>query len=76
MQGATAAAVTELRGAADEAAREAAIAPVTDPADTPAGRAIGDDEPFRDALRLRLYLRAVERIDGTETTRGSVTATA
>ncbi|MFO7925774.1 MAG: DUF7286 family protein [Halobacteriota archaeon] len=76
MDGTTAAAVTELRGAADDAAQEASAAPVTKPNDTPAGRALDDDHPFRDALKLRIYLRVVERIDGTETTRGPVTATA
>ncbi len=70
IDGATAATVTELRGAADEAATEAAAAPVTQPADTAAGRALSDEQPFRDALRLRIYLRAVERLEGTETTHG------
>jgi hypothetical protein len=73
MDGATARAVTELRGAADEAATNAAIAPVLDPADTAMGRALNDSQPFRDALELRIYLRAVERLEGTETTRGDTT---
>jgi hypothetical protein len=73
MDEATAVAVTELRKATDEAATEAAAAPVTQPAGTTVGRALGDDQPFRDALRLRLYLRAVERLSGTEATHGDTT---
>lgn len=76
MDGATAAAVTELRGAVDDAGTDAAIAPVTEPVDTAPGRAINESQPFRDALKLRIYLRAVERLDGVETTRGDVTASA
>ena len=76
MDGATAAAVTELRGAADAAATDAAIDPVTEPADTAAGRALNGSQPFRDALRLRLYLRAVERLERVESTRGSITVSA
>ena len=76
MDGATATAVSELRGATDAAATDAAIDPVTAPADTTAGRALNDSQPFVDALRLRIYLRAVERIDDVEATRGPVTVTA
>lgn len=76
MDGAAAVALTELRGAADTAATNAAIDPVTEPADTPAGRALNGSEPFRDALRLRLYLRAVDRLDDVEATRGAVTVSA
>lgn len=76
MDGATATAVTELRGAADAAATNAAIDPVTEPADTVAGRALNESHPFRDALRLRLYLRAVERLRNVEATRGPVTVSA
>jgi len=70
---ATAIAITELRGAADEAATNAAAAPVTRPAETTVGRALDEDRPFGDALRLRIYLRAVERLEGTETTHGNTT---
>jgi hypothetical protein len=76
MDDATAIATTELRAAADEAATNAASAPVTKPADTIAGRALDEDRPFRDALRLRIYLRAAERLDGTETNRGETTVRA
>jgi hypothetical protein len=73
MDDATAIATTELRAAADEAATKTASAPVTRPADTVAGQALDDDRPFRDALRLRIYLYAIERLDGTETTHGDTT---
>ena len=76
MDGATATTVSELREATDDAATAAAIDPVTNPDDTTAGRALNDSQPFVDALRLRIYLRALERVDGIETTRGPVTVTA
>lgn len=76
MEGATTAAVTELRSASETAARNAAIDPVTDPGETAAGQALNRSQPFRDALRLRIYLRAVERLDAVETKRGSVTVSA
>ncbi|WP_336134660.1 DUF7286 family protein [Natronomonas amylolytica] len=76
MDGATAESVTALRGAADEAATEAAASPVTRPANTTAGRALNDSQPFRDALRLRLYLAARERLAPVAVERGGVTATA
>ena len=73
VDGATATTATEFRSAVDTAATNAAIDPVTDPDDTAAGRALTDTQPFRDSLRLRIYLRAVERFDGIETTRDGVT---
>ncbi|MEF8913130.1 DUF7286 family protein [Natronomonas sp.] len=76
MDGATAESMTALRAAADEAATEAAAAPVTRPANTTAGRALNDSQPFRDALRLRLYLAARERLDPVAVERGGVTAMA
>ncbi|MFT4882905.1 MAG: hypothetical protein ACI8U4_000402, partial [Natronomonas sp.] len=76
MAGATAESVTALRAAADEAATDAAAAPVTRPANTTAGRALHDSQPFRDALRLRLYLAARKRLDPVAVERGGVTATA
>ncbi|WP_299233686.1 DUF7286 family protein [Natronomonas sp.] len=76
MDGTTAAAVTELRGAADEAATAAAIDPVITPAATTAGEALSEDASYRDALRLRIYVRAAERLSGTETTRGRISVRA
>jgi hypothetical protein len=76
MEGATAESVTELRAAADDAATAAAAGPVTRPANTTAGRALNDSHPFRDALRLRLYLRAAARLETVSFRRGDVVATA
>jgi hypothetical protein len=76
MDGATAETVTALRTAADEAATETAANPVTVPANTTAGRALDGNRPFRDALRLRMYLLARQRLDGVEVRRGGVVATA
>ncbi|MDS0257922.1 hypothetical protein NDI56_00705 [Haloarcula sp. S1CR25-12] len=71
----TAASQTAVRDGVATAGRRAAAAPVVEPADTPVGRALSDDEPFRDSLRLRVYLRAranldrlSARSDGVETT--------
>lgn len=58
---AEATATPALRAAVREAARGAARNPVVAPADTPAGRVLNDSEPFRDALRIRIYLRARDR---------------
>lgn len=55
-----------LRAAVRSASVAAAREPVTDPAYTPAGRALNDSAPFRDALRLRVYLAARERFDATD----------
>lgn len=76
MNAATAAAMNELRGATDEAGTEAAIDPVIDPADTPAGRALSEDTPFEDALKLRIYLRAKDRLKTIDERHGAVTVAA
>jgi len=65
-----------LRAAVGEAARDAAAEPVTSPAETPYGRLLSDDRPFRDALRLRIYLAARDRLSVTRYRRGDVTAVA
>ncbi|WP_135851652.1 DUF7286 family protein [Halorussus salinus] len=59
---ATAATNSALRGAVAEAGREAASAPVTLPANSTAGRALNSSTPFRDALRIRIYLAAREAL--------------
>ncbi len=76
MEGAKSETVTALRTASDRAATEAAANPVTVPANSTAGRALDDDQPFRDALRLRLYLLASERLETVAVERGGVVATA
>jgi len=67
---------TALRSAATAAARDAAATPVTVPANSTVGRALDPDEPFRDALRLRIYVAARERLGATTSRHGSLTATA
>lgn len=52
-----------LRSAVLQAARDAAAAPVTEPANTTVGRAINGTATFQDALRLRIYLAARDRLD-------------
>jgi hypothetical protein len=69
---ATATAQTELREAVTAASREAAVNPVVEPADTPAGRVLDDETPFRDALALRIYLRARERLSDIRVRQGAV----
>jgi len=67
---------TALRGGVRSAARDAARNPVVVPANTSAGRALNASTPFRDALRLRIYLAARDRLDGVETHVDGVRATA
>jgi len=50
-----------LREAATSAAREAARDPLTVRANTSYGRVLNRSAPFRDSLRIRLYLRARDR---------------
>ena len=76
MEGAESETVTALRTAADDAATRTAANPVTVPANTTAGRAIDEQRPFRDALRLRLYLLARERLESVRVRRGGVIANA
>ncbi|MEF8856257.1 MAG: hypothetical protein V5A16_02410, partial [Haloplanus sp.] len=65
-----------IRSAVGEAARDAAAEPVTSPAETPYGQLLSDDRPFRDALRLRIYLTVRDRLSVTRYRRGDVTAVA
>lgn len=76
MDGAKAETVTALRTAADDAATRTAANPVTIPANSTAGRALNDSQPFRDALRLRIYLLASERLENVQVRRGGVEANA
>ena len=64
-----------LRTAVREAASESARAPVTDPADTAAGRALNDSSPFVDALRLRIAMTARESVADLVRERDDVAAT-
>ncbi|MFB6122683.1 MAG: hypothetical protein ABEJ78_04430 [Haloferacaceae archaeon] len=65
-----------LRSAVIDAARSAALEPVTTPADTPAGQILDPSRPFRDALRIRIYLAARERLRTIQYRHRDVTATA
>jgi len=76
MERTTAATTTALRSAVDDAAREAASEPVTEPADTAYGRLLSHDTPFRDSLRLRIYLAVEEALASTQYRRGDVVAVA
>jgi hypothetical protein len=59
----TAATNTALRGAVARAGREAAAEPVTTPANTTVGRVLNDSTPYRDYLRIRIYLSARDALD-------------
>ncbi|MFB6160817.1 MAG: hypothetical protein ABEJ61_06530 [Haloferacaceae archaeon] len=76
MEHVRASATAALRDAVREAARDAAREPVTAPADTPFGRVLDDDRPFRDALRVRIYVVAREHLRATRYRRDGVTARA
>ena len=71
----TATTQTELREAVSAASRAAATNPVIEPANTTAGRVLNDSTPFRDALRLRIYRQARERLSGVAVQQGDVTGT-
>jgi hypothetical protein len=72
----TASVQTALRVAVTRAAREAAANPVTVPANTSVGRSLNRSRPFRDALRVRIYLRARRALRTTRHRRGDVRAVA
>src|SRR6056297_1901218 len=72
----SAASATAVRDGVATAGRRAAAAPVVEPADTPVGRALSDDRPFRDSLRLRVYLQVRADLDGLSVRSDGVSATA
>ncbi|MGM0590855.1 MAG: DUF7286 family protein [Halobacteriota archaeon] len=72
----TASATAALRTAVADAARDAARNPVTDPAGTSVGRVLNESTPFRDALRVRIYLVARDRLSATRYRHGRVEAVA
>ncbi|WP_164974743.1 DUF7286 family protein [Halegenticoccus tardaugens] len=69
-------AATALRSAVSDAAEDAAREPVIEPAATPAGRTLNDTTPFRDALRVRIYLAARSELEAAGHRRGEVVASA
>lgn len=72
----TASSSTALRKAVRDAAREAALRPVTTPSNTTAGSVLGTETAFRDALRLRIYVRSREYLRTATHERMGVRATA
>ncbi len=67
---------TAIRTAVVEAGDAAARDPALDRANTSTGQVLSHETPFRDALRIRIYLRARARLDDVAVTRNDVTATA
>lgn len=65
-----------LRDAVREAARDAAREPVTATANTSFGRVLDEDDPFRDALRVRIYVVARAGLRETRYRRQNVRASA
>ncbi|MFD1586940.1 hypothetical protein ACFR9U_08090 [Halorientalis brevis] len=76
MDRATAATSTELRTAVVTASAEAARQPVLTRSNAAAGRVLDEDDTFRDWLRIRVYLRARERLTNHRIEQHGVTATA
>ncbi|MFC6988062.1 hypothetical protein ACFQJD_03755 [Haloplanus sp. GCM10025708] len=76
MQRASADVAPALRSAVADAARAAALEPVTTPADTPTGQILDPSQPFRDALRVRIYLAARDRLRTVQYRHRDVRATA
>ncbi|MDG5775854.1 hypothetical protein VB773_17565 [Haloarculaceae archaeon H-GB2-1] len=67
---------TALRGAAVTAGQNAAATPVLSRANTSTGRVLNASQPYRDALRVRIYVRARQRLDAIRHRRAGVTTTA
>ncbi|WP_227355313.1 DUF7286 family protein [Haladaptatus salinisoli] len=72
----TAGAQTALRDAVQRAGRDAAAQPLVRPANTTAGSVIDGSEPFRDYLRLRIYLTARTSLRAVSVRVGDVRASA
>ncbi|MFC7075720.1 DUF7286 family protein [Haloarcula halophila] len=67
---------TAVRDGVSTAGQRAAANPVVTPANTTAGRALNRSTPFRDALRIRVYLQVRDRLERVGYERERVTATA
>lgn len=65
---------TVVADAVSRAARDAALDPVVVPANTTYGRAISAKTPFRDSLRVRIYLEVRESLPLVDERVGDVTA--
>lgn len=75
MDGATRDARPALRVAVQDAARASMRHPVTEPADTPAGRALNESQPYLDVFRVRVAVAARERLRSVERRRDGIRAT-
>jgi len=73
---ATATTTAELRAAVADAAAEAASEPLVATANTSWGAVLSDESPFRDALRVRVYVETQDRLAALERRRGDVRVTA
>lgn len=58
-----------VRAAASDAFRQAALNPVTVPANTSYGAVLSETTPFRDALRIRVYVAVARALEGRELAR-------
>ena len=67
---------TAVRDGVSTASQRAAADPVVTPANTTAGRALNDSSPFRDSLRVRVYLQVRNRLERVGYDRDGVTAAA
>jgi hypothetical protein len=76
MERASAQSRTALRGAVRQAGHLAAREPITVRANTTAGRVLNESTPFRDALRVRIYLTLRQRLDDLTARNDDVTGTA
>ena len=76
MERVTAETQTALREATLAATHEGARNPVVEPAGTPAGDVLREGQVFEDALRLRIYVQARERLDALKAQRGALTVSA
>jgi hypothetical protein len=76
LTGVTAASHTAIRDGVARASDRAGAEPVITPANTSVGRALNESQPFRDALRLRIYRQVRSRLGRVSAQSGDVTATA
>ncbi|WP_247007766.1 DUF7286 family protein [Halorientalis litorea] len=76
MERGTAETTTALRASVRRASDAAARQPVLARANTSVGRVLNDSRPFRDALRVRIYLRARDRLHDLDVVVGDVTVSA
>lgn len=63
-----------IHAAIERAARQAGRNPIVEPANTSYGRVINESAPFRDYLRVRIYLAVVRALDGVRAREGAVVA--